>query len=195
MGSLFTRKYITIFGKGLDGVIIMGTAYQPFAVALSGRIIATMIAKLKGKRYHSKLMHWLVLGNHNKKFKPNKTKNDWLSKDTQMVDKYNESPYCNFNFTVGAYMDLFDILMGLAANKHIDRIPKNLPILVVSGADDPIGGFSKGVRKVKEQLEKENIEDIELKLYEEDRHEILNETDRYIVFKDILDWLERHNKK
>ena len=194
MGSLFTRKYITIFGDGLDGVIIMGTAYQPFRTALAGRVLATTIAKMKGKKYHSRLMHWLVLGNHNKRWKPNCTKNDWLTKDAKCVDNYNESPYCNFTFTVGAYMDLFDILMGLSVKKYRNRIPSTLPILLVSGADDPIGNYSVGVCKVKKQLEQQ-VEDIEMKLYEEDRHEILNETDKDVVFHDILDWIERHYKK
>ena len=74
--------------------------------------------------------------------------------------------------------------------KNADRIPKDLPILLVSGADDGVGNYGKGVRKVRKMLEKAGIRDLKMVLYENDRHEILNETDRYKIFADLLEWME-----
>ena len=72
-----------------------------------------------------------------------------------------------------------------------DRIRKNLPLLLVSGADDGVGDYGKGVKKVWEMYKKAGIRDLKMILYENDRHEILNEVDRDQVYADLLDWMEK----
>ena len=62
-------------------------------------------------------------------------------------------------------------------------------MLVISGAQDPVGDFGRGVKGVYEKLKDADIEDVTLELYENDRHEILNETDRPMVYEDILNWI------
>ena len=71
-------------------------------------------------------------------------------------------------------------------------IPKGLPVLFLSGADDPVGEFGKGVRKIYEKYRAAGIQDVTLRLYTGDRHELLNETDREQVYEDLLNWLEKH---
>ena len=78
------------------------------------------------------------------------------------------------------------------AQTHVDQLPKKLPLLLTAGAQDPVGNFGKSVSELYEIYQKAGIQDVSLKLYENDRHEILNETDRQDVYGDIAVWLERH---
>ena len=80
---------------------------------------------------------------------------------------------------------------SLYRKDYFHHIPESLPVLFVSGKDDPVGDFGKGVYKVYKKFKKNNMTDVSLKLYEKDRHEILNETDRKIVFQDLLKWMDK----
>lgn len=192
MGSFFLRRYLTLYGACVDGAIIMGTGDQPFLLVLAGRMITTLIGTVRGGRYRSKLMQEMVLGSYNRAFRPNRTPNDWLSRDENMVDRFLSDPYCAFSFTCAAYRDFFDILLDLKLKKQFDRIPRQLPLLLVSGEDDPVGDFGHSVRRVYRQLKRLGCSDVTLKLYPKARHEIINETNRQIVYEDIGAWIMAH---
>ena len=102
------------------------------------------------------------------------------------------NPLNQFVFTLNGYNNLFRGLRFAQNQSNIDKIPKDLPILVVSGEKDPVGEFGKGPRTVAQIYEKAGIRDVTLKLYEDDRHEILNELDKETVDRDILQWIEKH---
>lgn len=190
MGSFITRRYLTIHGKQLDGAILMGTGGQPLALAVLGKMAAGLIGLVKGKRYQSPLLRQMVLGSYNKAFKPNRTVCDWLSRDEDMVDAYLQDPYCGVSFTCQAYVDFFHILIDLGMKRQFHNIPKELPLLVISGADDPVGDFGKGVEKVYDQLVDLGMEAVAIRLYPGARHEILNEINREEVFEDIFYWIK-----
>ena len=97
---------------------------------------------------------------------------------------------CSFMFTVNAYYSMMAGMLGMQRKENISMIPKTLPILFVSGAEDPVGDFGKGVRKVYEKYCAAGIQDTALRLYTGDRHEILNETDRQQVYEDLYQWFE-----
>ena len=105
---------------------------------------------------------------------------------------YHGDEYCGFQFTVSAYLDFFRILMKLAQNKGTAKIPKRLPILLLSGRDDAIGEFGKGVTRVYDRYKRAGIHDVSMKLYPGMRHELLHETERKQVQEDILSWIEEH---
>ena len=79
--------------------------------------------------------------------------------------------------------------------ENMDKIPKDLPLILLSGADDPVGNMSRGVLLVEKKLKQAGIKDISCRLYDSDRHEILNETDRDVVYRDILKWCESRRKE
>ena len=91
---------------------------------------------------------------------------------------------------MNAYYHMFTGMLQLTKKQNVEKIPKKLPILFVAGADDPVGNFGKGVRKVYEIYQAAGIQDVSLRLYAGDRHELLNETDREQVFSDLLEWME-----
>lgn len=191
MGSFVTRRFLTIHGSDVDGAVIMGTGNQPaYQVRLGGYLARRLVSK-NGPHYKSEFLNNMVMGTYDRKFKTPDLPNRWLCSDPDAVNTYNEDPLCGFTFTVSAYRDVFNLILGLVRCEGLDRMPKALPMLFVSGAEDPVGGFGKGVRKAVENLEKAGLRP-ELKLYPGMRHEILNEFDREQVYRDIGGWLTSH---
>ena len=189
MGSFYARQYICKYGSGLNGAIIMGTGMQSLATIKGGMFLCRLIALFKGWRYRSEFVNNMVLGANNKAFMPARTKVDWLSKDEKIVDAYVSEPRNNFVFTLNAFYSMFTGLLKLHDKNLLNNIPKDLPVLFVSGKDDPVGGFGKGVKESADSLKQAGLKDIEMKLYENDRHEILNELDKQLVYQDLYDWM------
>lgn len=195
MGSSLLRQYIQMYGNGLSGVILMGTVADHNKAALTfGKRLCRIMAAFRGWHYRSKLVDDLAIGGYNKKFKPARTQTDWITSDYEQLEKYATDPLCTFRFTVNAYYNMFLGMICTQRKESIYMIPKGLPVLFASGAEDPVGDFGKGVRKIYEQYRAAGIQDVALRLYTGDRHEILNETDRQQVYKDLLEWLEEHEK-
>lgn len=190
MGSYFARKYMTIYGQELSGVILSGTGNQPLVIATAGYLWAQLLVFLKGDHYRSPLMHMMMFGAFAQSVKNRETEFDWLSHNKESVARYIADPACGFNFTVGGNKDFMKIMMELGEERGFNRIPKDLPILLVSGEEDPVGGMGKGVVAVYEAYGDMGMTDVTMKLYEDDRHEILNELDRDNIYRDILEWVE-----
>jgi len=188
MGSFELRRYITIWGNELSGAIIMGTGSQPLSAALFGKFIAFLIWHFKGSRYRSRFIYNIANGAYDKQFKNN---GSWLSKNEDSVKAYKSDEKCGFIFTVSAYHTLFSLLEDLALKKNNNRIPKKLPILFVSGMNDPVGNYTKGVLTAYNELVAQNLKDIDIKFYKDDRHELLQELDRNDVFDDLYHFIEK----
>ena len=156
----------------------------------SGRILCKFLSLVKSGHYRSKLVDTLVTGSFNRKFKPALTRADWVTSDAEHLEKYINDPLCSFVFTVNAYYHMLGGLQQVSKKESAFMIPKHLPILLAAGSEDPVGKFGKGVRKIFEQYKKAGIEDVSLRLYSGDRHELLNETDRQQVYADLYDWLK-----
>lgn len=185
MGSFLVRQYLGLYSGGLSGAIIMGTGEQPSLVVNAGKLVCKIIAAAKGWDYRSKFVNNLAVGAYEKKMGP-----AWLSKNLENVKKYHEDPLCGFIFTVNAYYHMFSGIAKMNQQEKEGKAAKTLPLLFVAGKDDPVGNYGKGVENVYNKYKKCGYQDVELKLYEEDRHEILNEEDKDVVFQDILTWLE-----
>ena len=131
----------------------------------------------------------MTLEPYNKPFAPARTNCDWLSRDEKQVDLYVNDKLCGFDFTAGAYKDFFTILEKIAKNRQLIGMRKSLPILITSGSVDPVGG-KKACEKLNAQYKRCGIDDVTLKLWENDRHEILNELDKSDVYRYIYNWLK-----
>ena len=193
MGSFLARRYAMTYGDSLAGLIIMGTGSQPSFLVYSGLFLTKLIGLFRGQRYRSPLLYSMTLGSYNRAFAPNRTSCDWLSKNTENVDQYLKDPLCQFRFTVNGYHTLLSTLAFIQSPKNIARLPRELPIFLVAGDQDPVGNMGKGVLQVY-QLYRTRCSQVECKLYPGLRHEILNETERMEVYQDILTWLENHLK-
>lgn len=189
MGSFCLRQYLTKYSNDVFGAIIMGTGWIPSAAALLGKTIATNTCKSKGSHTVNPLLIKLTLEPYNKPFAPARTNCDWLSRDEKQVDLYVNDKLCGFDFTAGAYKDFFTILEKIAKNRQLIGMRKSLPILITSGSVDPVGG-KKACEKLNAQYKRCGIDDVTLKLWENDRHEILNELDKSDVYQYIYNWLK-----
>ncbi len=190
MGSFLARQFIEKYGEGLSGAIIMGTGYQPMATLDLGIALTAVFNKLMGGHYRSTTINNMALGAYNASFEPARTKNDWLTKDEKIVDAYTANPLNQFIFTVNGYYNLFRGMRYAQRKVNLDKIPKDLPILVISGQNDPVGEFGKGPKIIAETYRETGIKDVTLKLFPDDRHEILNELDKEAVDKYILAWIK-----
>lgn len=192
MGSLLLRRYLTMWGNLPDGVIIMGTAHYPQWMCTAGCVLARLVCLLKGSRYHSKLLYALTNGGYEAQFGNKKRPGSWLTRDAKKVEEYQAHEWCGFTFTASAYYELFSLMRELAEQKDFDYIPRELPILIQSGMEDPVGNYTKGVLTVYNTFTAIGMKDVDIRFYLDDRHEILNELDREQVYDDICDWLMRH---
>lgn len=189
MGSFYGRQYLCEHGNELDGAIIMGTGLEPLMTVKAGMMVCKLIASFKGWKYRSNLVNNMAFGAYNKKFEPARTRADWLTKDEKIVDYYINEPRCSFQFTLNGYYNMFSGIARLHDEKYLSAMPKDLPILFVSGQDDPVGSFGKEVEASVNSVKKVGCKNVEMKLYPDDRHEILNETDKEQVYIDLYNWL------
>jgi alpha-beta hydrolase superfamily lysophospholipase len=194
MGSLITRDYIFTHGDYINGAILSGTSSDPGVMANLGKLIAKWQIKKNGFKAKSPLLDKLSFGKFNSYFKPNRTTFDWLSTNRENVDRYIADPYCGSIFSAGFFNDLIYGVKKVNLLKNIEKISKNLPIFIISGEKDPVGDFTKGVMKVFNDYKKAKITDVTFKFYPEFRHELVNETKRSEVYKDIAEWLDKHIK-
>lgn len=190
MGSFMARRYIMTYGSELTGAIICGTGSQPGAVLTTAKLVAKTIKLFHGEKYRSEFLKGLSFNGYNSRIKPLRTPNDWLSREESNVDKYNLDKYCTYTFTLNGYLTLFDVITFIQKKENVDRIPKDLPIFMVAGEEDPVGGFGVAVKAIYEEYKAKGQKDISLKLYPEDRHEILNEIDKETVYQDLGNWLK-----
>lgn len=189
MGSFFCRKYITMYGGELNGAVIMGSGWQPRAVVGTALALTKTIAAKHGWRYVSKQIDSLAFGHYNDRFKPNRTQFDWLSKNTENVDRYIADELCGIPFTCSGFCGLFGVIKEVCTKEAVEKVPKKLPVYFVAGNDDPVGNYGKGVKKAYDMFVKAGVEDVSLTLYRDARHEILNDDCAPQVMQDILEFI------
>lgn len=188
MGSFFCRAYLAEYGKELSGAVIMGTGFKGKATLNSALFVTAFLKLFRGSRHRSKMIKSLAFGTYNKKFKPARTDVDWLSKNTENVDTYIADPLCGADFTLGGYKVLFSVIKRACSQKAIRAVPKDLPVLFVAGEKDPVGDYGKGVLKAAQKFKKAGVERVEVKLYEDCRHEILNDDCKQQATDDVVNF-------
>lgn len=194
MGSFASRRYIMAYPEKIDGLILSGSNGKQGFVLSIGQIIAKIQRKIIGDKRPSNILNALAFGSYNAKFMPNRTLFDWLSTCDEAVDKYMEDQYCGAVFPASFFDEFFSTLKFIENKKNFHLIPKKLPILIVSGTDDPVGEMGKGVKRLYNHYKENGVEKLEMKLYEKCRHEIVNDSCREELFKDVLAFLSYIDK-
>lgn len=192
LGSFVSRSYITRYGEGLSGAILCGTGHVKPTLSKTGNKLARLIAKIRGEDYCSKLLDDMGVGSYNKSIKNPRTKLDWLSYSEENIDRYIADDACGFMFSAGGYATVTALTGEVCTSQSAEKIPHELPLLFISGIEDPVGDMGEGVKTSAELAKKAGVADVELKLYQKMRHEILNEEDAQEVFDDVLAWLNAH---
>lgn len=191
MGSFLTRDFICDHGEGLSGAIISGTGYQSKLLCKLLVFLAQKEIRRRGDRHRSTFLDRLSFGSFNNKFKPVRTKFDWLSRDEDQVDLYVNDPSCGFISTSSLFEDLGEGLSRIIDPERIKKTPIELPLFFISGELDPVGGES-AMRKVISLYQKNGQEEISSYINKGGRHESLNETNRVEIYEKIIAFLESH---
>lgn len=191
MGSMLARAYITCYGEDLAGCILVGVSGRNQGEKIARPFIKLM-RKLRGNRYRSKFLYILAFANYNKKFGEDCDRLQWMSRDPKVLADYRSDPLCNFIVTVSGFQDLMQVLNFVTRKEWAEEVPKGLPIYLVSGNLDPVGDYGKGVQQVYKELLNVKIKDLSMKLYPDDHHDVLNEPNKEIVYKDIVNWMIKH---
>ncbi len=191
MGSFMARRYIIEYGKELNGVLLLGTGNQPIPVLIAGLSLVKIAKIIKGERYRSQWISQLMFGQYNKRIPNATSRNDWVTSDMEILEKYNHTKACNFLFTLNGFDVLLSTLLYIEKKEHIRKIPKKLRVLLLAGKEDPVGNYGKAVKQVYHEYKKEGIYNIKMRLFEHCRHELHNEKNRAEVYQYIAAWLDK----
>lgn len=183
MGSFIVRCFDCAYPGASDASVYMGTGGSNPAAGM-GKAISNLIASIKGSTYKSKMLDKITFGSFNKKT-DKKTSFDWLTRDSAIVQKYIDDDYCGFLFTVKGMNDLVNLNVWANSAECYNTVKKDLPILLVAGADDPVGAYSKGINEVANKMKASGHTNVTVKLFPGCRHEVLNETNRQEVYEGI----------
>ena len=187
MGSFIVRiaaqKYITP-----DKLIIMGTG-GPKGIVLFGLYLSKFISKIRGPKHYSKLIKFLAFGSYNARCPKEEGAYAWLTNDAEIREKYHNDKFCTFEFTVSAMHDLISLTYKSNLEDWFKDVANKMPILLVSGVDDVVGDYSKGVIAINDKLLKYGA-DVKMKLYKNNRHELLNDNAREECTSDILNYIK-----
>lgn len=190
MGSFVARNYLCRYGSGIQGMILLGTGNQSKGLLRVSKILVGITGFFCGDKKAAKLINKLAFGTYNAGIENPKTNVDWLTKEADIVEDYIADERCGFIFTANGFKGLFDLIYRLQDPKNFVNIPRQIPVYFMSGEEDPVGGYGEGVIKAKNALVKAGLENVSMKLYPGDRHELLNETDKETVYNDIYEWLD-----
>jgi alpha-beta hydrolase superfamily lysophospholipase len=187
MGSLMAQQYIQNWGEGLSGVILSGSTGISIVEAA---VVSVAEQATQGEAVDQPSELFVGLFSAmNAPFEPQKTPFDWLSRDEVEVQKYIDDPWCGFLFSNGMAYEFLKGMVNLFDPANEARIPKDLPVYIISGEVDPVGA-NNGVMALANRYKDElGIVDVNYRIYPGARHEILNETNRDEVHSDTLAWL------
>lgn len=191
MGSFLSQKVMYEAPEAYHGFLLSGTN-GPRGLLSFGQQLATLQCKLQGPQHPSLLMNAITFGSFNKRFLPMRTPFDWLSRDEAEVDKYINAPMCGFICSAGFFSSMFALLREIHKNSRLSLIPKDKPVYIFGGDSDPVGLYGAGPKRLAEMYVRQGIRDVQLKLYAEGRHEMLNEINRDEVTQDCIEWINKH---
>jgi alpha-beta hydrolase superfamily lysophospholipase len=189
MGSFLARTFMILYPEALTGCVLSGTGQQNACLIRAGLMLSAAEIRLFGPAYRSARVNLLCFGAYNRRIKPRRTPCDWLTRDNELAGRFLADNTCGFVPSVGMLSNMLCGIHFVGARRHVEKMRKNLPLLLISGDQDPVGDYGAGVRKVARLWERAGIRDVTMKLYPGARHELLNETNRLEVYGDILAWL------
>ncbi len=189
MGSYVAQAYLLRHPSAADALVLSGSTFASRGQLRVFRVIAAIEKLRQGRRGRSALLEKLSFGAFNKEFRPNRTEFDWLSRDPVEVDRYITDPLCGGRSTNQLWRDLTGGLVDITSVPALRQLPAGLPLYILGGEKDPVGG-AKGLSRLYDAYREAGLVRTQLKLYPEGRHEMFNETNRDEVVSDLIAWLQ-----
>lgn len=189
MGSFIARNYISMYGTGIQGVIIMGTARFSDLKVRAGLLYVRLSALFHGWHYRDRFCTKTSIGPYENCF-PGDGPAGWLCARKEGREYDLNDDLGGNGFTLNGYYGLSTLILRMQDKSRINEIPKDLPVLFMSGAEDPVGEYGAGIKAVEDEYRKAGIRNLSVKLYPGDRHELYHEADRFNVFFDIMEFMK-----
>lgn len=192
MGSLIARN-ISLTYQDFSGLVVCGSTQPSIAKIKSGLLLANLITLRYGEKHKSPFFHNILFGSHYYKKLIKHTSYDWLSSNKSSVGAYIHDPYCGYTCTISFYKDLLHLAYYAQKLRPLKQLNTKFPVLIISGLKDPVSSYGKEITKIASLYKKAWSETqlITVKLYEDLKHEILQEKNAEEVMKDILNWLNK----
>jgi alpha-beta hydrolase superfamily lysophospholipase len=191
MGSLFARSYLKKYSYDLQGVILSGTTGMAGMRERGGLVLAKLLATLRGRRSTGRFLEKMTFASYRKE--TDRTPFDWLSRDAAAVDEYIADPLCGFPCSHEFYADLAGGTLECSSRAGIISLNKGLSVLLVAGAEDPVGNRGKGVADTAKFYIRLGLTDVRTILYSGARHELFHEENKREVFEDVARWISEKN--
>ncbi|MCF7925823.1 MAG: alpha/beta hydrolase [Candidatus Izimaplasma sp.] len=188
MGSIIARSFLTRYRTVAKKAIIMGTLppYN-FLKAMVPLNIARLVGVFKGNKrsdFLAKLLNQPLL----KKYDNPESPFEWLTHDEAVVKAYEADPLCGYSYNPRFYSEFFKAIIEVNSSK-VFSLTKDIPLLFISGSEDPVGDYGEGVEKVISLYRGHGMTEINTLFVDNARHEVLNEIDKAKTYQAILDWL------
>ena len=185
MGSFIAQDYLQRYGQAVSGVVRSGSNG---VLANADQTVAAVRDIAQKDPLGPSPVLASVFESFNKPF-TGKPGFEWLSRDPVEVKKYADDPHSGFAFNNELVADFFTGMRDIWNPANEARIPKNMPVYVVAGDQDPVSGNTAGLKLLLANYQRYDLTDVQHKFYPGARHEILNETNREEVERDIIGWL------
>ena len=187
MGSLVVRNYIQKYDDEISKLIVCGSPSNSHET-LIGLLLVNILEKVKGPKYRSIFVHKLAFKNYSSHFKE-KSINSWVSSSEDEVSKYDKDKKCGFIFTLNGFKNLFKLLRNTYKSNRYQMKNRDLAILFISGADDPVMIDEEHFYEACDFLKNLGYK-VQHILYKDKRHDLLNEDIKDIVYQDIVEFIE-----
>lgn len=192
MGSFITRSILCKYpDSGISAAVICGTGWQPRVAVTACIGICQAVCNKTGEQKPNEKLQNLVFGSYNNRVEHPRTPYDWLSRDSKIVDDYIAHPLCGFIPSCGLLRDMMIGIRYIERKENLAQMNKELPVLFLSGGDDPVGNYGKGVRQAAQEFRNAGMKHVSEQIYPLGRHEILNEINRDEVYRKTADWIAR----
>lgn len=189
MGSFVVRSALASRKLDISGAILAGTGRISTITAKLVKFVVSLEAKkVGGDDKVSEKVNSLAFGNYNKFFKPCRTEFDWLCRNEEAIDEYMADSLTRKFITPGMFRELLSGMAYTSTSSTIGMIPKDIPILFLSGDDDPVGEFKKGVEKVENEFKRNGVKTT-LVMYTYARHDIFHDSCKTAVMQNLYDWI------
>ncbi len=193
MGSLMAAQYAEKYDD-LFALILSGA---PAKIHFSnvGKFVSRRVTSSQGQLARSPLLERLSGSLKGKTLEEKEQARQWLTRDREKIREFNNDPLAGFDYTAGGYLAILEAIDHINSKEWGKKIP-DIPLLVIAGADDTAGGSGKGPTRYAAQLVSTGHDHVTLKLFEDCRHELINELNRKEVYEYIYSWItEQLDKK
>lgn len=190
MGSFMGQRLLIEFPNDIEKIVLCGSGSKNPILGI-GHAVAKMVTNSKNEHEKAKLLNKLMFGNFNNKIKDPRTPYDWLSYNTENVDKYIADPLCGFGPNNGFCLEFIKGMLPLHKSKSLKKLNPDAKIFIISGEEDPVTNYSKSVGILKDMYNKFGVKEVYTKVYTGMRHEILNEDEKEKVAEDIYNFFNK----